>query len=125
VAAFAGASATAEKPADPLRLTRLPGTEPAAFSVAAPDGTSLALGDLKGKVVLLNFWATWIVDNAFAIRRSGAAAWATSRPCSTPRLVGDARGLPDVSQAETGDSRRDSLDPDQVRYTVRSREISF
>jgi peroxiredoxin len=60
VAAFAGASATAEEPADALRLTRLPGTEPAAaFSVAAPDGTSLALGDFRGKVVLLNFWATW------------------------------------------------------------------
>jgi transglutaminase-like putative cysteine protease len=28
-------------------------------------------------------------------------------------------------QAETGDSRRDSLDPDQFRYTIRSREISF
>jgi transglutaminase-like putative cysteine protease len=28
-------------------------------------------------------------------------------------------------QAETGDSRRDSLDPDQFRYTIRSREIVF
>jgi peroxiredoxin len=60
VALLAGAAATAEDPTGALRLTRLPGTEPAAaFSVAAPDGTSLALGDFKGKVVLLNFWATW------------------------------------------------------------------
>ena len=28
-------------------------------------------------------------------------------------------------QAETGDSRRDSLDPDQFRYAIRSREIAF
>ncbi|HWC05598.1 MAG TPA: TlpA disulfide reductase family protein [Methylomirabilota bacterium] len=46
--------------AETLRLTRLTGTEPAAaFSVTTPDGGSLALTDLKGKVVLLNFWATW------------------------------------------------------------------
>ena len=28
-------------------------------------------------------------------------------------------------QAETGDSRRDSLDPDQFRYTIKSREIAL
>jgi peroxiredoxin len=27
--------------------------------VATPDGGTLALGDLRGKLVLLNFWATW------------------------------------------------------------------
>ena len=29
------------------------------FSVGTPAGKPLALRDLKGKVVLLNFWATW------------------------------------------------------------------
>jgi hypothetical protein len=28
-------------------------------------------------------------------------------------------------QAETGDGRRDSLDPDQFRYTIKSREIAL
>jgi hypothetical protein len=28
-------------------------------------------------------------------------------------------------QAETGDRRRDSLDPEQFRYTIRSREIAL
>jgi transglutaminase-like putative cysteine protease len=28
-------------------------------------------------------------------------------------------------QAETGDTRRDSLDPDQFRYTIKSREIAL
>ena len=48
------------EPAAALRLTRLPGTEPATtFSVATPDGKVLALSDHRGKVVVLNFWATW------------------------------------------------------------------
>ena len=60
VAAFTGSTAAAEEPAEALRLTRLAGSEPAAaFSVVTPDGSPLALGDLRGKVVLLNFWATW------------------------------------------------------------------
>jgi peroxiredoxin len=60
LAAFTGPTAAAEDPAEALRLTRLAGSEPApAFSVATPDGSALALGDLRGKVVLLNFWATW------------------------------------------------------------------
>ena len=29
------------------------------FTVEMVDGSSMTLGDLKGKVVLLNFWATW------------------------------------------------------------------
>jgi peroxiredoxin len=59
-AAFAAPVTTAEEPAATLRLTRLPGSGPAApFSLATPDGGALALGDFRGKVVLLNFWATW------------------------------------------------------------------
>jgi peroxiredoxin len=58
--AFAGLAAAAGEPSEALRLTRLGMTEPAAaFSVTTPDGSSLSLQDLKGKVVLLNFWATW------------------------------------------------------------------
>jgi peroxiredoxin len=29
------------------------------FVIAAPDGTEINSADLKGKVVILNFWATW------------------------------------------------------------------
>jgi cytochrome c biogenesis protein CcmG/thiol:disulfide interchange protein DsbE len=29
------------------------------FTLVAPDGSEMSLTDLRGKVVLLNFWATW------------------------------------------------------------------
>jgi peroxiredoxin len=51
--------AAAVDPPESLRLTRLAPAEPAQFSVATPDGATLRLADLKGKVVFLNFWATW------------------------------------------------------------------
>jgi peroxiredoxin len=60
LALLVGPATGAEEPSETLRLTRLTATEPAApFSVVTPDGSTLALGDLLGKVVVLNFWATW------------------------------------------------------------------
>jgi thiol-disulfide isomerase/thioredoxin len=40
----------------PVLRRRLP---PFDFSAALPDGTPRRLSELKGKVVFLNFWATW------------------------------------------------------------------
>jgi peroxiredoxin len=57
---LAAATARGEGPADALSLTRLGGSAPATpFTAATPDGGTIAIGDLRGKVVLLNFWATW------------------------------------------------------------------
>ncbi len=36
-----------------------PGQPAPAFTLQTPDGQTLKLSDLKGKPVLLNFWATW------------------------------------------------------------------
>jgi peroxiredoxin len=45
-----------------LGLVRSPAVKPApAFTLATPGGPVLRLGDHRGKVVLLNFWATWCV----------------------------------------------------------------
>lgn len=45
---------------DEKKTTRVHAGEAAIdFSVSMIDGTSIKLSELKGKVVLLNFWATW------------------------------------------------------------------
>ena len=36
-----------------------PGERPPTFTGRTPDGTTLALDDLRGRVVLLTFWASW------------------------------------------------------------------
>src|SRR5262245_65599796 len=60
LAAIGVLPARAQDASETLRLTRLTGREPAAaFQLASPDGKMLALSDHRGKVVLLNFWATW------------------------------------------------------------------
>jgi len=35
------------------------GIDPADFTLPLPDGTKITLSQFKGKVVFLNFWATW------------------------------------------------------------------
>ncbi len=43
-----------------LPLTQTTGVVPAAdFTLTSVDGRSLRLSDLRGQIVLLNFWATW------------------------------------------------------------------
>ena len=48
----------AETDAESTTLVKAGDTAPD-FTVEMVDGNSVTLGDLKGKVVLLNFWATW------------------------------------------------------------------
>ncbi|MBI3077481.1 MAG: TlpA family protein disulfide reductase [Deltaproteobacteria bacterium] len=38
-----------------------PGTPAPAFTLRTPEGQKLSLADYRGKVVFLNFWATWCV----------------------------------------------------------------
>jgi len=43
-----------------LKLVIVPGALPAPrFNASTPEGTKIGIDDLKGKLVLLNFWATW------------------------------------------------------------------
>ena len=54
------ANPAAGDPFSALAVTRLTATAPAAaFNLKALDGASLSSQELAGKVVLLNFWATW------------------------------------------------------------------
>lgn len=54
------ASVLASEPLKELELAR-PGRAQTAqpFEVATPEGGKLSLADYRGRVVLLNFWATW------------------------------------------------------------------
>jgi peroxiredoxin len=58
-----GLTAAQPKDSDPfkaLELIRPSRVQPAKeFTAPTPDGKSLRLSDSKGKVVFLNFWATW------------------------------------------------------------------
>jgi peroxiredoxin len=50
----------AEDPVAALSLIRpKPAKDAPDFQVPTPDGSTLRLSDFKGKVVFLNFWATW------------------------------------------------------------------
>ncbi len=42
-----------------LRSVLLPGTEAPDIAMKSPDGKTLKLSNLRGKVVLLDFWASW------------------------------------------------------------------
>jgi peroxiredoxin len=45
--------------ATPASASVSPGAPAPAFTLAARDGGKLSLADLKGQVVMINFWATW------------------------------------------------------------------
>jgi thiol-disulfide isomerase/thioredoxin len=50
--------ASLQKPVE-VRPLLEPGVAAPAFTVQSADGKPLSLGDFKGKVVILDFWATW------------------------------------------------------------------
>ena len=53
-------SLPAEDPVAALSLMRpKPAKDAPDFQIRTPDDRTLRLGDLRGKVVFLNFWATW------------------------------------------------------------------
>jgi thiol-disulfide isomerase/thioredoxin len=58
-----GATATTSAPApSPARTELLPeGAEAPDWSLSTPDGTAITLKSLRGKVVVLDFWAVWCV----------------------------------------------------------------
>jgi peroxiredoxin len=52
--------AFANDPLTALKIRRVPpGTVASPFELKSLDGTSVQLAQLKGKVVVVNFWATW------------------------------------------------------------------
>ena len=58
VAAGCGAAAAPQQGGKVIRLVRNPDAAPE-FKLAGLDGKAISLAGVRGKVVLLNFWATW------------------------------------------------------------------
>ena len=61
VALWAAASpAWADDPLAAMKIARVPpGTVAVPFELKSLDGNSVQLADMKGKVIVVNFWATW------------------------------------------------------------------
>ncbi|WHZ17641.1 MAG: TlpA disulfide reductase family protein [Nitrospira sp.] len=58
--ALTASPVSADDPMAALKIARVaPGTAATPFDLKTLDGRSVQLADLKGKVVLVNFWATW------------------------------------------------------------------
>ena len=50
----------ADDPLAAMKIARIPaGTVAAPFDLKSLDGASVQLADMKGKVIVMNFWATW------------------------------------------------------------------
>lgn len=79
------------------------------FTVQTVDGATVSLSDFKGKVVLLNFWATWCP------------------PCvrETPRLVRVAEQYKDQGLVVLGVNTTYQDDPVKVRQFVRDQGIAY
>jgi cytochrome c biogenesis protein CcmG/thiol:disulfide interchange protein DsbE len=77
----------------------LVGRPAAAFALTAFDGTPLALDSLRGKVVVVNFWASWCkpacYDEAPVLER----AWRTYRDRGVMVVGVDMQDTPEAAQA--------------------------
>ena len=85
---------------DPRNIpSPLVGRPAAAFALTAFDGTPVTLGTLRGKVVVVNFWASWCNPACYEEAPVLERAWRTYRERGVVVVGVDMQDTPEAAQA--------------------------
>ena len=118
------AAAAAEQPADEAAEAAAAtlageGTEAPDFTVEMIDGSKVALSELRGKVVLLNFWATWCPpcrQELTRVQQQVIDRFAGEEFVFLPISRGEERAAVEAFRAKTGYAFPMGLDTDETIY---------
>lgn len=89
------------------------------FTVDMFDGSTVTLSSLRGKVVLLNFWATWCPpcrEELKHVQEQIIDRFAGREFVFLPISRGEQRAAVEIFRAETGHTFAMGLDPDEKIY---------
>lgn len=95
------------------------GTEAPDFTVEMIDGSKVALSELRGKVVLLNFWATWCPpcrEELSHVQQQVIDRFAGEEFVFLPISRGEERAAVEAFRAKTGYAFPMGLDTDETIY---------
>ncbi len=95
------------------------GAEAPDFTVEMTDGSTVTLSSLRGKVVLLNFWATWCPpcrEELSHVQQQIIDRFAAQEFVFLPISRGEQRAAVEAFRAKTGYAFPMGLDPDETIY---------
>ena len=118
------AAAAAEQPADEAAEAAAAtlageGAEAPDFTVEMIDGSKVTLSELRGKVVLLNFWATWCPpcrEEPSHVQQQVIDRFAGEEFVFLPISRGEERAAVEAFRAKTGYAFPMGLDTDETIY---------